>query len=89
MYDTCAVEGTHLTVDAAFLRHTTSKVEEKRKRLYCIAEKRGLYCNIQYKQTHHWHKKSNIHQNEQDMFIAHVQCTKHHALYKKLVKSSL
>lgn len=52
MYDSYAIEGTHLTVDAAFLRHITSKVEARRKRLSCIAEKRGLYCNIQYKQTH-------------------------------------
>lgn len=40
MYDSYAVEGTHLTVDAASLRHIASKVEQKRKRLSCIAEKK-------------------------------------------------
>lgn len=33
MYDAYAVEGTHLTVDAVLLRHTTNKMKEKRKRL--------------------------------------------------------
>lgn len=40
MCDTYAVEDPHLIVDAAFLRHIKSKVEEKRKRLSCIAEKK-------------------------------------------------
>lgn len=39
------VEGTVLSGAAAFLRHTASKVEEKRKRLYC--GKRGFYRSIQ------------------------------------------
>jgi len=46
MYGTSAVQGTYLTVDAAFVRHITSQVEEKRKRLSCIVE--GKRCLLQH-----------------------------------------
>lgn len=43
----CVPSGTHLSGAAAFLRHTASKVEEKRKRLFC--GKRGFYRSVQYR----------------------------------------
>lgn len=46
------VEGTDLSGAAAFLRHTASKAEEKRKRLHC--GKRG-FIQEHTVQTHYWH----------------------------------